>query len=107
SMPHGPRGCPLPMAGIDPILPPALKDRMAGDQPATIEDPDHVRQLVHFDDTPRAIRHAVVIFADRDEPFMLTRRSSFSSASKGAPGRGWRSGFSAAKASETIRCVVA
>ena len=49
---------------------PALQDRMGRDEAALIEDADRVRKLMHFDDAPRPIGHAVVIAADRDEPVM-------------------------------------
>ena len=58
------------MSGIDPILAPALQDRMSGDEVSAVEDTDPVWQLMHLDDASGAIRHTVVIAADRDETFM-------------------------------------
>jgi hypothetical protein len=60
----------LPVSGIDPVLTSSFENRMAGNEAPTIEDTDRVGQLMHFDETPRAVRHAVVISADRHEPIM-------------------------------------
>ena len=59
-----------------------------GDDPAFVENADHVRELLHLDNGPRAVGNAVGVAADRDEPIVLTRRSSFRRASNGAAGNG-------------------
>ena len=64
---HGPSGRALPMVGVDAVLPSSLQDRMARDEPATIEDADRVGQLMHLDDAPGPIRYAVIVATDRDE----------------------------------------
>lgn len=56
--------CYLAMAGGDSALMAALQDRMAGDQDATLQDPDLVSESVHFDNTLSGrIGHAVKVAA--------------------------------------------
>ena len=62
--------CALTMRRIDPVLPPSLQNRVDGDESSLIEDAQLVRQLVDLDDAPRAVGHAIVIAADRDEAVM-------------------------------------
>lgn len=70
AMPHRPRWRALAMSRIDPILPPSFYDRVRSDETTAIEYADQVWKLVDLDDTPGAVRHAVVIAADGDEAFM-------------------------------------
>ena len=58
------------MARVDPVLAPALQDRMGRHEAAAVEDADRVRKLVHLDDGPCPIGNAVIVAADRDEPVM-------------------------------------
>lgn len=61
---------PLTMSRIDPILATPLEHRMAGNQPAFVQDADAVGKLVNLDKAPGAIGNAIVVAADRDETIM-------------------------------------
>ena len=43
---------------------------MRGDKTSAVQDADHIRQLMHLDDAAGAVGNAVIIAADRDEPFV-------------------------------------
>ena len=59
------------MAGIDALLVLALQHRMAGDQPAVLEDAHLGRVVLDLDDpAPGRIRNAVLIAADGDHAFV-------------------------------------
>src|SRR5215203_4425113 len=97
----------LTMSRVDPILPSALQDRMGRHETAAVEDADDVGKLMHLDDASGPIGNAVVVGANRDEPVMADAPFELEECVEGGvAGNGWRSGFSAAKASDTIRCVV-
>ena len=60
-----PRQHPVPVGGINPVLPAALQDGMRGNEPSLIENANLVRQLVDLDDAPSPVWDAVVVAADR------------------------------------------
>ncbi|WP_292491102.1 hypothetical protein [Mesorhizobium sp.] len=70
ALPRRVANCPLTMSRIDPILAAPLEHRMAGDQPAFVQDADAVGKLVNLDKSPGAIGNAIVVAADRDETIM-------------------------------------
>lgn len=50
---------------------------MHGNEPALIENADHVRQLVHLDDAARAVGNRVVVAADRDQAIVADTSFEF------------------------------
>jgi hypothetical protein len=58
------------VAAVDAVLLAAFDDGMLGDDIAEIENADQIRELLHFDNSSGAIRHAVIVAADRDEAVM-------------------------------------
>lgn len=67
-MTHRARLATLPMVRIDTILTLALEDSVGCHQAAAVENADRVRQLMHLDDAPGPVGHAVIVAADRNEP---------------------------------------
>ena len=65
------------VAAIDAVLLSTFENGMLGDDVAEIEDTDQIGKLLDFDDPAGAVRHAVIVAADRDEaivadaPFQL------------------------------------
>jgi hypothetical protein len=55
------------VAAIDTILLSTFKNGMLGDDVAEIEDADQIGKLLDLDDPAGAVRHAVIIAADRDK----------------------------------------
>ena len=51
----------------DACQPASFQHGMHGDDAVLVEDADDVRELLYFDDAARAIGHAVVVAANRDE----------------------------------------
>ena len=58
------------MTAIDAVLLSAFENRMLGDDGAEIEDADQVGELLDLDNPAGAIRHAVIVAADRDKAVM-------------------------------------
>ena len=73
-------GLALPVFRHDARSPTSFKNRMNGNEPPLVQNADHVRQLMDFDNTARAVRNGVVVAANRDEavvadsPFELQER---------------------------------
>jgi len=65
------------VAAIDAVLLSTFENGVFGDNVAEIEDADQIGKLLDLDDPAGAVRHAVIIAADRDEaivadaPFQL------------------------------------
>jgi len=60
----------LSVLGCNARSPSPFENRMNGNDPALVENADHVRELLHLDDAARAVGNAVVVAADRDEPIV-------------------------------------
>jgi hypothetical protein len=72
-----PRRCPVPVGGINPVLPAALQGRMRSNEPSLIQNANLVRQLVYLDYAPSPVGNAVVIAADRHQAVMADAAFQF------------------------------
>ncbi len=54
----------------DACQPASFQHGMHSYDAALIENAYHIGQLLHFDDAARAVGHAVVVAANRDEPIV-------------------------------------
>lgn len=96
------------MSGIDTALMAPLENGMNRNEPTGLEDMDLVGEGMHLDQaSPCGIWYAVALPPTLTMPSREMRRSSRNTARKGARGRGWRWDRSSAKASLTIRPIVA
>ena len=73
---------------------------------AAIEDTDQIGKLLDLDDPTGAVRHAVIVTADRDETIVAGAPFQLEHGVEAMLGSLCSSGCSAAKASATTRWVV-
>ena len=95
------------MGRIKALLAAPFQRGVGGDERAVLEDANRIGEDVDVEDpTSRRVRHAVEIAADAHHAFCSAPLQS-EHRLYGRRGRGFSAGFSSAKASLTMRRVVA